>query len=412
MSFKKNTAVTGFTFGLVSATDGSAITTGTVTGYYTLDGGTQATITGSATHEGNGQWSINLTAAEMNGDIVGLMFTHASAIPASFTISTVAKLVSELKDETMRGTDGANTVAPDNASIATILADTSELQANQGNWTTATGFATVNPDNAKITAIDALLTELTEDDGEGNNRYTAKALENVTALGGGVIEGEWRWTTDTAATDPTSGRMKINNATLASATALYLSTTTNNGFNAQALLEQYKVGDKILFAKSSDTSNYMDVTVSSLPTDNGGWFTIPFTVNSSAGSFGALNLTRVQFWKAGESAQTIAEAVRTEMDANSTKLASILSDTNELQVNQGNWVTADISGLSTFDHTTDQVTVGTNNDKSGYSITQAFPANFDLFDISAAGLASVDVKKMNGATLLGIGTDADKWRGQ
>ena len=53
MSFKKNTAVTGFAVGLVSATDGSDITTGTPVGYYTLDGGTQTAI-GDVTpvHEG------------------------------------------------------------------------------------------------------------------------------------------------------------------------------------------------------------------------------------------------------------------------------------------------------------------------------------------------------------------------
>ena len=37
---------------------------------------------------------------------------------------------------------GFNTVAPDNASIAAILADTNELQGNQADWATATGFAT------------------------------------------------------------------------------------------------------------------------------------------------------------------------------------------------------------------------------------------------------------------------------
>lgn len=96
--FKSNTAVTGFAFALVSATDGSAITTGTVTGYYLLDGVTQAAIAGTPVHEGNGQWSVSLTAAEMNGAIVGLLFTHASAIPVHFTIKTDTRLVSELNN--------------------------------------------------------------------------------------------------------------------------------------------------------------------------------------------------------------------------------------------------------------------------------------------------------------------------
>lgn len=101
MSFKKNTAITGFTFGLVSLADGSDVTTGTPVGYYTLDGGTQTAIADvTPVHEGNGQWSFDLTAGEMNGDIVGLTFTHASAITAHFTIKTDTKIVSDLQDLT------------------------------------------------------------------------------------------------------------------------------------------------------------------------------------------------------------------------------------------------------------------------------------------------------------------------
>ena len=98
--FKKNTAVTGFPFGLVSATDGSAITSGTITGYYLLDGGTQGTITDTPVHEGNGQWSVDLLAGEMNGDIVGLLFSGGGAVPVSFTIKTDTVLVSEVPTAT------------------------------------------------------------------------------------------------------------------------------------------------------------------------------------------------------------------------------------------------------------------------------------------------------------------------
>lgn len=99
MSFKKNTAVTGFPFTLVAAADGSAITTGTPVGYVTLDGGTQTAI-GDVTpvHEGNGQWTFDLTAAEMNGDVVGFLVTHTSAINAHFTMRSDTKIVSELND--------------------------------------------------------------------------------------------------------------------------------------------------------------------------------------------------------------------------------------------------------------------------------------------------------------------------
>jgi len=86
--FPKALAVTGYTFALVAVSNGAAITSGTVTLKITKDGGTQGTLSGSATHEGNGQWSINLTATEMDADVVGLAITHASAVPVYKTIRT------------------------------------------------------------------------------------------------------------------------------------------------------------------------------------------------------------------------------------------------------------------------------------------------------------------------------------
>lgn len=102
--FKKNAAVTGFKFHLRSATDGSDTTTGTPVGYYTLDGGTQTAI-GDVTpvHKGNGEWSVDLTAAEMNGDLVSLIFVLAGSITADFKIKTTEQLVDDIWNEDMTG---------------------------------------------------------------------------------------------------------------------------------------------------------------------------------------------------------------------------------------------------------------------------------------------------------------------
>ena len=110
-TFKKNTAVTGFSFVLLSATDGSVVTTGTPAIYVTKDGGTQAAIAGSATHEGNGQWSFNLTADEMNADVVGLLITETGSIAQNHTIKTDTSVISDVKTDTAAilldtGTDG------------------------------------------------------------------------------------------------------------------------------------------------------------------------------------------------------------------------------------------------------------------------------------------------------------------
>ena len=84
----KNEAVAGFTFLLLDKTTGEAITTGAPAGYVTIDDGSQNALTGSITHKGGGQWSIDLSAAETNGDMIGLLFTHTDAVPVHFTINT------------------------------------------------------------------------------------------------------------------------------------------------------------------------------------------------------------------------------------------------------------------------------------------------------------------------------------
>lgn len=86
--FLKGVAVTGFTFVLLKANSGSAITTGSVTGKITKDGGTQGAVAGSFVHEGNGQWSVNLSATEMDADVIGLTFLHTDAVPVYKTLRT------------------------------------------------------------------------------------------------------------------------------------------------------------------------------------------------------------------------------------------------------------------------------------------------------------------------------------
>lgn len=210
---KKN--VSGQTVGaqLVSATDGSNVTSGTTTVYLTGDGGTQASI-GSATHEGNGYWSITPSQANTNYDHAAFTFVNSSAVSATVQVYTsfpqtgdaiagqsgingniaiVNAIVSansnKLNDmqgasfdtatdslEAIRNrgdsswTTGAGGSAPTAADIraeidnnstqlAAILADTNELQGNQGDWATATGFATQASVNTIDSNVDAILVD-------------------------------------------------------------------------------------------------------------------------------------------------------------------------------------------------------------------------------------------------------------
>lgn len=58
--------------------------------------------------------------------------------------------------------------------------------------------------------------------------------------------------------------------------------------------------------------------------------------------------------------------------------------------------------LTSFDLDTANVTVGTNNDKTAYSLSQSFPTNFSSLSINASG--QVDVIKLAGQTVSASGT--------
>ena len=87
--YREGVAITGFTFVLIDKSTGAAVTSGTVTCKVIKDGASQVTSTNSAAHEGNGQWSITLTATEMDAEQVGLAITHSTALPLYKTFRTI-----------------------------------------------------------------------------------------------------------------------------------------------------------------------------------------------------------------------------------------------------------------------------------------------------------------------------------
>ncbi len=87
---RKNIAAQTVSFGMVSSTDGSAVTTGTPAVYYTIDGGTQGTGAGTATHEGQGQWSYAPAQAETNGNHVAYTMVITGAINQTVNVWPVS----------------------------------------------------------------------------------------------------------------------------------------------------------------------------------------------------------------------------------------------------------------------------------------------------------------------------------
>ena len=182
-----------------------------------------------------------------------------------------------------RGTNSANTVAPDNASIAAILVDTSDLQSNQGQWLTASGFSTFDSTNDTVT-------------------------------------------TDTA--------------------SRIASKADVSGIATQASVD---VIDGIVDDILVDTSD--------LQSNQGQWLTA-----SGFSTFDASTdtVTTDTASRNASKADVSGVATQASVDVIDGIVDTILLDTNELQVNQSGWTTADVSSLLTAS-----------------SYASSLPANFD-----------------------------------
>jgi hypothetical protein len=158
--YVKNEAVTGFCFGMVDASDGSAIVSGSCTGEIVKDNGTATALTNTPAHKSDGLWSVNLTAGEMNANPIGLVFTHADAVPTYFTIKTETKDMADLND--LSGTGVAVELAtydgPTKAEMDAGFAALNDLSAAQVNAECDTSLSDYDPPtktemDAKIDAL-------------------------------------------------------------------------------------------------------------------------------------------------------------------------------------------------------------------------------------------------------------------
>lgn len=77
---RRNVAGQRLFFLLLSAA-GAAVAGATVTAVRSIDGSAQASCTGTVTDMGGGQYRMNLSQADTNGNHIGYLFTATGAIP-------------------------------------------------------------------------------------------------------------------------------------------------------------------------------------------------------------------------------------------------------------------------------------------------------------------------------------------
>lgn len=115
----------------------------------------------------------------------------------------------------------------------------------------------------------------------------------------------YKWNTDVTTTDPTAGKAKVNNATLASATALYISETDDDGNSLAALLATFDDGTstirgRILLQDPAMPVNFVFFDITGTMLDNGAWDTFIVAHVSSGGTLTNNLPVRVFFFPKGD----------------------------------------------------------------------------------------------------------------
>lgn len=129
---------------------------------------------------------LDAAQTSIESDIAGLN----NFDPATDTVANVTLVDTVTTNTDMRGTDDAlldsGYTAPDNASITAILADTNDLQTNQGNWLTATGFSTFNPSSDTVARVTLVDTTTANTDMRGTDGANTTAPDNAGIAANGV----------------------------------------------------------------------------------------------------------------------------------------------------------------------------------------------------------------------------------
>ena len=106
-------------------------------------------------------------------------------------------------------------------------------------------------------------------------------LVPIVSGGGPTVQLDWEFKSATGAADPGSGNFRYNNATPASVTAIYISDETKSGIDVGTIIGLLSAGNKIYIQQFENSTKAQLFDVTSAPTDNSGWWTIPVTLDAN-----------------------------------------------------------------------------------------------------------------------------------
>ena len=105
----------------------------------------------------------------------------------------------------------------------------------------------------------------------------------LTSTGGGSIQASWNFDTSTVSGDPGNKKFRLDNATLASVTAIFVNDTTVSGFDIGTIAGFLSAGNRIYIQQKNDATRAALFEVTGAATDNGTWWSIPVVTIDDGG---------------------------------------------------------------------------------------------------------------------------------
>ena len=200
----------------------------------------------------------------------------------------------------------------------------------------------------------------------------------------------WLFASSTTMADPSAGNIRLNNATLASVTALavhYSSGETGNPSVANWVKgwddsTSTTVLGTLIIKKASAPQNFIILHVNAALTDNTTWAQIPVTYVDSSGSFSASDVLSVQFDRAGNKGTDGAGAGDVTAASNFGTDNRVLRSDGTSKGAQASLVSIDDSG-----NVSGVVTLGATTVELGH-------ASDTTIARSAAGIVTVEGKQV------------------
>jgi hypothetical protein len=154
----------------------------------------------------------------------------------------------------------------------------------------------------------------------------------------------WLFSTTTTMADPSSGNVRFNNATLASVTAIAISSNTGENGNPSASAFLNTLDDStttlhrgyLIIKKSTAPQNFVIFDITAALTDNTTWKQLTVAHISSSGSFSSTDLLSIQFSRTGDAGNMTGSNNLSEL----TNTATARSNLGVAYGKQSIWVTA------------------------------------------------------------------------